>query len=65
MGQTIEEVRNTLEAADEANKAALDAKDSELQSFIVIVCVIASVSLCGSGAFMVWFFVDKRKKANV
>ena len=54
-----------LEAADKANREALDAKDGELQSFIIIVCVIASVSLCGSGAFVVWFFFDKRKKANV
>lgn len=64
-----------LEKADADNKAALEAKDLELdakdsklteitndlKTFIIVVCVIASVALAGCGAFVIWFFIDRKK----
>ena len=28
----------------------------------VITCVISCMSLCGSGAFVVWYFIDRKKR---
>ena len=72
----INEAYDSLDAAIKAvqkelddAKAALEAKDAELtektdslMTFVTVVCVIAVVSLVGSGAFIIWFFVDKKKK---
>lgn len=65
----IDNADAALEAAIEALageldtvKNALEARDNELQTFIIIVCVISSVALCGSGAFVVWFFIDRKKR---
>ena len=72
----INEAYDSLDAAIKAvqkelddAKAALEAKDAELtektdslMAFVTVVCVIAVVSLVGSGAFIIWFFVDKKKK---
>lgn len=41
--------------------AELESKNDELQSFIIVVCVISGIALCGSGAFVVWFFIDRKK----
>ena len=49
--------------AELTNKdAELAKKDSELQTFIIIVSVVSGIALCGSGAFMVWFFIDRKKR---
>ena len=65
----IDNADAALEAAIEALageldtvKNALEARDNELQTFIIIVCVISGVALCGSGAFVVWFFIDRKKR---
>ena len=54
----IKAVQKNLDDA----KAALDAKDGELQTFVIVVCVMSSVAICGSGAFVTWFFIDRKKK---
>ena len=51
-----------LARADADNRAELDARDASLNTFIIVVCVMSSVTLLGSGAFITWFFVDKRKR---
>ena len=43
-------------------KQTLEEKDRELQTFITVVCVISGVALAGSGTFVTWFFIDKKKK---
>ncbi|MBE6536018.1 MAG: hypothetical protein E7677_05290, partial [Ruminococcaceae bacterium] len=58
----IEAKNNELAKVDAENKAALEANDAELQTFIIIVCAVSGVALCGSGAFVVWFFIDRKKK---
>ena len=45
-----------------AKTEALEAKDKALQTFIIIVCVMSGVTLCGGGAFVTWFFIDRKKK---
>ena len=37
-------------------------KDSELQTFIVIVCVVSGVTFCGCGALAAWTFIERKKK---
>ncbi len=69
--KNLDDLKAALEAKDNelANKDAelenkdseLENKASELQTFIIIVCVISGVALCGSGAFVAWFFIDRRK----
>ena len=44
-------------------EAELDAKDNELQTFTIIVCVISALSFLGCGALAVVYFIDKKKKA--
>ena len=61
--KNLENVKADLEAADANNKAALDTKDAELEKFIIIVCAIASVTFVGIGAFVIWFFVNKKKRS--
>ncbi len=43
-------------------KAALDEKDNQLQTFIIIVCVISGVAFCGCGTIAVFYIIDKKKK---
>ena len=45
-------------------KTELESKDSELKTFIIIVCVISCVTLCGSGTLAVFYIIDKKKTAN-
>ena len=42
--------------------AELENKYSELQTFIIIVSVVSGIALCGSGAFVAWFFIDRKKR---
>ena len=66
------ELTTKLESADAALNAAIDAladeldsikqKTDELQTFVIFVYVISGVALCGSGAFVVWFFIDRNKR---
>ena len=54
-----------MQAAIDALSTELDAtneKVGQLETFIIIVCVISGVALCGSGAFVVWFFIDRKKR---
>ena len=43
-------------------REALEARDGELETFITVVCIISSVALGGSGAFVIWFFIDRRRR---
>ena len=75
LGNKIHETYTSLDVAikavqknlDEAKKELaaktedLEAKDKALQTFIIIVCVMSGVTLCGGGAFVVWFFLDRKK----
>ncbi len=57
--------QTTLQTAITALSDELDAtneKVDQLETFIIIVCVISGVALCGSGAFVVWFFIDRKKR---
>ena len=56
------DIEDKVKKLDEAYKAALDENDAQLQTFIIIVCVMSSVTLCGSGAFVIWFFVDRKNR---
>lgn len=58
----LDKAKNDLAKADADNKAALEAKDSKLQTFVIIVCIISCVALSGTGAFVVWFFVSRKKR---
>ncbi|MBO7196563.1 MAG: hypothetical protein J6V80_04460 [Clostridia bacterium] len=62
---TLDKAIKAVQKNLDDTKAELEAKDSALQTFIIIVCVVSGVSLCGSGAFVVWFFVDRKKKASI
>ena len=58
----LDDAKAALEKSVADNKAALDAKDGELQTFIIVVCVMSGVAICGSGAFVTWFFIDRKKR---
>ena len=67
--QADADLKDALEKEDADLKAALAAKDdalaekdSALQTFITIVCVISGVTFLGGGAFVVWFFIDRKKR---
>jgi len=40
----------------------LEEKDRQLRTFVTVVCVMSAVSLCGSGAFVTWFFLKGKKR---
>ncbi len=71
-GSLKTELTSKIDNADVALQAAIDALSTELdatnkkvgqlETFIIIVCVISGVTLCGSGAFVVWFFIDRKKR---
>ena len=42
--------------------AALEARCDGLQTFIIVVCIISAVALCGCVTLAVFFIVDKKKK---
>jgi hypothetical protein len=43
-------------------KTALEKKDNELQTFIIIACIISGVAFCGCGTLAVFYIIDKKKK---
>ena len=51
-----------FEKAMAENKTAMEAKDQQLQTFIIVVCSISGVALCGSAAFVIWFFLGRKKR---
>ena len=61
----IDEADATLKVAIDALSNELNAtneKVAELQTFIIIVCVISGVSFCGCGSLAVFYIIDKKKK---
>ena len=54
----IKQVQKNLDDA----KAELAAKDSQIELLAIIACAISGVVLCGSGAFVVWVFIDRKKR---
>ncbi len=60
--KVVQKNLDDLKASLEAKDVELTEKTDELQTFIIIVCVISGVTLCGSGAFIVWFFIDRKKR---
>ena len=62
----IEEADAAMQSAINALSAELDAtneKVSQLESFIIVVCVLSCVSITGCGVLTTFFFLGKRKKA--
>lgn len=60
---SVQEKLDEAKAALEEKDAQLAEKDSRLQNFITAVCIMSAVTLCGSGAFVVWFFIDRKKRS--
>lgn len=60
--KTVQKNLDEVKAELAAKTEALEAKDKALQTFIIIVCVMSGVTLCGGGAFVTWFFIDRKKK---
>ena len=61
----IDEANAALQAAINALSNELNAtneKVAELETFIIIVCVIAGVAFCGCGTLAVFYIIDKKKK---
>ena len=66
------ELTSKIDEADAAWQAAIDAlsnelnatneKVAELETFIIIVCVISGVAFCGCGTLAVFYMIDKKKK---
>lgn len=40
----------------------LENKNDELQTILIIVCVISGITFCGCVTFVIWFFIDKKKR---
>ena len=57
LDQAIKAVQNELNGL----RTELEAKDDELQTFIIIVCVISVVTLCGTAALAVCYICDKKR----
>ena len=61
----IDEADATLKAAIDALSNELNAtneKVAELETFIIIVCVISGAAFCGCGTLAVFYIIDKKKK---
>ncbi len=58
LNKTIEDLTAALNAA----KQESESKDDTLKTLTVVVSVVSAVTLCGSGAFVTWFFIDRKKK---
>ena len=66
------ELTTKIDEADAALQAAINAlsnelnatneKVAELETFIIIVCVISGVAFCGCGTLAVFYIIDKKKK---
>jgi hypothetical protein len=62
-GQAVQKNLDDLKTALEAKDNELANKDGELQTFIIIVCVIAGAAFCGCAALAMVFFIDRRRKS--
>ena len=40
----------------------LEEKNNNLQTFLIVVSVISGTTLCGSAAFIIWFFSDRKRR---
>ena len=68
---TNEEIKYKIDEADAALQTAINAlsnelnatneKVAELETFIIIVCVISGVAFCGCGTLAVFYIIDKKK----
>lgn len=61
----LTDLRAELEAKDRElveKDLSIEEKADKLNTFITIVCIIASLSLCATGAFVAWFFIYRNKK---
>ena len=68
----IEEADAALKAAIDALSAelndvkektdALENANEELKTIITVIGILAGIALCGSGAFIAWFFISGKKK---
>ena len=66
------ELTTKIDEADAALQADIDAlsnefnatneKVAELETFIIIVCVISGIAFCGCGTIAVFYIIDKKKK---
>ena len=54
----LEEMASDLDSL----RSELESKDSQLQSFMIIVCIISGIAFVGCGSFVIWFFIDRRKR---
>jgi hypothetical protein len=62
MQNNLDNLKAQLEQADADNKAALDAKDSQLQTFLIIVSVVSGIAFLGCGTLAVFFIIDRRRR---
>ncbi|MBO5110078.1 MAG: hypothetical protein J6D21_05100 [Clostridia bacterium] len=46
----------------DAKITELNEKDADLETFIIVVCTVSGVSLCGTAAFVLWFFLDQKRR---
>ena len=60
--KNLDALKAELEMADADNKKAYEARDNELQTIIIVACVISGVALCGCATLAVFYFIDKKKK---
>ena len=58
----FEAKNDELAKAGEDNKAALEAKDAELQTFTIVVSIFSGAAFVGSGAFVTWFFISRKRR---
>ena len=69
--ETLQTAINNLASELDNVKQKLESKDAELakatadnHTFIIIVCVISSLTFCGCATLAVFFILDKKKKSN-
>lgn len=58
---TAAAVTNELNGLTQKTEA-LEKNNDDLQTMLIIVCVISGVTFGGCSAFVIWFFVDRKKK---
>ena len=46
----------------ESLKNELESKDRQLQSLLIVTCIISGVAFVGCGSFVIWFFIDRKKR---
>ena len=60
--KNLDDKTEMLEKSIASNKLVLDEKYNELKTFTIVVCVVSGVALLGSSAFVIWFFISRRKR---